>query len=306
MRTLTNGTLIVQAYDAHVWLQERNVLRIQDTGATKVSVGLNPTQGFATYTLDANHEAVVDMSDYIRTHATATDIYVRSNSGVLVYVNANYIPVGLINPANVIIPETDIAFQALVSFPSFYLQAINGVNTSFEMRGFPTGSGWEAGGYGGEFVNGTNVLPYNVVSFNYGSSQGFGYFSLHLVECEKRYASVRWQSFSGATKCHTWELRDATNAADEVIRLETVDGSYNQIKGRTDGFKLYLDELNAYDYWYYSDIITSSKVDVSLDGITWNQVDVTTKSVTIPNTSEGKTNKLEIAVNWRKYDAVTM
>ena len=105
---------------------------------------------------------------------------------------------------------------------------------------------------------------------------------------------------------HTFELRDATQTTDEVIKLETLDGTYNQIKGRTDGFKLYLDELTAYDYWYYADVITSSKVEVSLDGTTWQQVEVTTKSVTIPNTSEGKTNKLEIIVNWRNYDAVTM
>lgn len=306
MRTLTSGTLTVKAYDANVWIQERNVLRISDPGSTKVSIGTTTSTQFATYRLDNNHRAVVDVSDYIRTHAAATNIYVSTDGGAR--VNANYIPVGLINPANVIIPETDIAFQALVAFPRVYLQAINGVASSFEMRGFPSGSGLEYEGYGVDFVDGSNVLPASIVSFNYGNGQTgeYGTFYLRLIDCEKRYASVRWQSFTGATRCHTLEVRDVNHSANEVINLETLDGSYNQIKGRTDGFKLYLEDLDEYDYWYYSDIITSSKVEVSLDGQTWNQVEVNTKSVTIPNTSAGATNKLEIAVNWRKYDAVTM
>lgn len=306
MRTLTSGTLTVQAYDANVWIQERNVLRISDPGSTKVSIGTTTSTQFATYSLDKSHKAVVDVSDYIRTHAAATNIYVSTDGGAR--VNANYIPVGLINPANVIIPETDIAFQALVAFPRVYLQAINGVASSFEMRGFPGGSGLEYGGYGVDFVDGSNVLPSSIVSFNYGNGQTgeYGTFYLRLIDCEKRYASVRWQSFTGATRCHTLEVRDVNQAANDVINIETLDGSYNQIKGRTDGFKLYLDDLDEYDYWYYSDIITSSKVEVSLDGQTWNQVEVTTKSVTIPNTNTGATNKLEIALNWRRYDAVTM
>lgn len=312
MRTLTSGTLTVQAYDANVWLQERNVLRIKDTGATKVSVGLNPAQGFATYTLDANHEAVVDMSDYIRTHATATDIYVRSNSGSAVYVNANYTPVGLINPKNVLIPETDNGWPMTV--PSMYRQAFAGAAYRI---GVELCASEYAVAYGS---NGTVEIAFqlepwepmivsdldNMQTVVTATQDGHNTYQIKELNPCARHAAVRWVSFTGKTRLHTFEVRDLSQTADEVIKLETLDGSYNQIKGRTDGFKLYLDDLTAYDYWYYSDIITSSKVEVSLDGITWNQVEVTTKSVTIPNTSEGKTNKLEIAVNWRNYDAVTM
>lgn len=334
MRTLTSGTLTVQAYDANVWLQERNVLRIKDTGATKVSLGLNPSQGFATYTLDANHEALVDMSDYIRTHATATDIYVRSNSGADVYVNANYTPVGLINPANVLIPQ-DETLELMVDYfndeesgggdnlriipPRRMLQSINQASLPLI---FEIGTVDEAlvrdvhfaiMAYVGSTpywcdTDGSVSMPPRTSRLKMHADAGdvtFIDIDLAPLECAK-YAAVRWVSFTGKTRLHTLEVRDLSQTADEVIKLETLDGSYNQIKGRTDGFKLYLDDLTAYDYWYYADIITSSKVEVSLDGITWNQVEVTTKSVTIPNTSEGKTNKLEITVNWRNYDAVTM
>lgn len=335
MRTLTSGTLTVQAYDANVWLQERNVLRIKDTGATKVRVGLNPiSQEFATYTLDANHEAVVDMSDYIRTHATATNIYVRSNSGSAVYVNASYNPVGLINPANVLIPQDETLEQLVEYFnneqthggdnlriipPRRMLQSINPASLSliFEMgtveEGLVRDVQFGIKAYVGTFsydcdTDGSVAMPPRTNRLNmYENTYDTTFMDIDLAPLEcARYAAVRWVSFTGKTRLHTLEVRDLSQTADEVIKLETLDGSYNQIKGRTDGFKLYLDDLTAYDYWYYSDIITSSKVEVSLDGANWNQVEVTTKSVTIPNTSEGKTNKLEITVNWRKYDAVTM
>lgn len=312
MRTLTSGTLTVQAYDANVWLQERNVLRIKDTGATNVSLGINFSQFFATYTLDANHEAVVDMSDYIRTHATATSIYVRSNSGAAVYVNANYTPVGLINPQNVLIPETDNGWPMTV--PTMYRQAFAGA-------AYRIGVELCASEYAVVYCQRGTVevalqleawVPMivseleNMQTIVTATRGGHNTYQIKELNPCARYAAVRWVSFTGKTRLHTLEVRDLSQTADDVIKLETLDGSYNQIKGRTDGFKLYLDDLTAYDYWYYSDIITSSKVEVSLDGANWNQVEVTTQSVTIPNSDQGALNKLEINVNWKNYDAVTM
>ena len=104
---------------------------------------------------------------------------------------------------------------------------------------------------------------------------------------------------------HHFMLRKPTIASVENYQLLTLDNSYNEIKGRVYGLALYLDDLLPYDLWYYADVITSSKVEVSLDGQTWNQVQVTNKNVTIP-TGEMGNGKLEITVNWRKYDAVTM
>jgi hypothetical protein len=100
-------------------------------------------------------------------------------------------------------------------------------------------------------------------------------------------------------------LRKPTIAADSSYQLLTLDNSYDEIKGRVDNFDLYIDELLPYDLWYYADVVTSSKVEVSLDGQNWHRVQVTTKNVTIPTGTMGN-GKLEITVNWRKYDAVTM
>ena len=104
---------------------------------------------------------------------------------------------------------------------------------------------------------------------------------------------------------HYFMLRNQTIASAENYQLLTLDNYYDEIKGRVDGLDLYLDDLLPYDLWYYADVITSSKVEVSLDGQTWNQVQVTNKNVTIPTGEKGN-GKLEITVNWKRYDAVNM
>ena len=88
--------------------------------------------------------------------------------------------------------------------------------------------------------------------------------------------------------------------------LLPIDGEYIEIKGREDGFTLRLDRLNTYDLWYYSDVLQSSNVQVSDDAQGWQRVQVTEKSITLPDGEAGTNGVLEIAVNYREYDAVAM
>jgi hypothetical protein len=112
-------------------------------------------------------------------------------------------------------------------------------------------------------------------------------------------------------KLHTWEVRAQEIASAGDYSLLDFDNAYSTIKGREDGFTLVLDELDSYDMWYYSDIITSSDVRVlAIDG--WAaqsedemvRLEVVGKSVTLPNgTALGK---LEIQVKFKRYDAVNL
>lgn len=306
MRTLTDGSLIVQAFDAGVWKQERNVLVITDTEVQAVTLYRQAAQWqkLATYKLDDAGRVVIDLSDYVRVNQTGV-IIVEDDDQNAVFVDYNV--VGLINPTNVLIPQNSMRIPVLVGFPSVCFLPIDNVPTIFELRGVPAGSGWEAGGYGGNFEEGANEIPNSVSSFNYGDTAGnYGSKVLNPLECNKTYAAVRWVSFTGATRCHTWEVVRSKTETSGAFELETADGSYNTVKGRVDGFSLRLDGLNDYDYWYYSDVCHSSSVEVSLDGVTWQRVDVTTKGVTIPDGNAGKLNTLIVELNYRKYDAVTM
>lgn len=123
--------------------------------------------------------------------------------------------------------------------------------------------------------------------------------------CDRTYALVRWLFPTGGTVQHLIEVRDVTDTTAESYSLRTIDGSFTTHKGTGQSFKLHLDELTAYDAWYYGTIITSSNVEVSFDdGGTWQRVDVTTKKLTQPNGDCGRLAKINIDVTYSKHSAL--
>lgn len=374
MRILTSGTLTVEAYDAEVYKQERNVLRVYDPNATVASlyagyVGADAL--VAKYTLDEDNELIIDVSDYIRVNAVAGNLFVRTDGGAAQYVKADYRVVGLISPESLIVPKN--VAGARIQFPTTILAAISGASIMYEFcdknyekyrlgaHTFPSYDGvynltdnvarlWERAdnvvrthymgwwykyvgqeGNGYKWQNEVAQMPQYLYTQSRDPRDGDDAFSdagltrklplqingedwyvlLHSapvkpLDCERRYAAVRWVSATGVVRVHTFEVRDLTQTADETVSLETADGTYSQLRNRRDSFNLCIDNLNAYDYWYYADIINSQSVKVSFDGDNWRNVAVTTKSATIPNANSGKLSNLEINVNWREYDEVNV
>lgn len=336
MRTLRNGTLTVQAYNAQVWTQERNILRVTDPQAYGCAILYPNNQTLiAYYTLDENGSVDIDMSDFMRTQDSGgviKPLYVRTDGEEQNTVNATFIIVGLINPVNVLIPNNDTLVKIhefdereqgemdslLIIPPSRMYMGLGQTGVKFELNYINKDAeqdyeiaARELYGVTWHSLRIDKVISLNqnttrfVLSEDYIGSNLID-ISLRPMECGKRYAAVRWVSFTGQTRVHTWEVTKAKTATRDAIELLTIDGSYNTIKGREDGFVLRLDGLTAYDMWYYADIITSSKVEVSMDGATWQQVEITTKDVTIPDGDAGKLNTLEVNCNWRKYDAITL
>lgn len=122
-------------------------------------------------------------------------------------------------------------------------------------------------------------------------------------EC-KDYVTLRWISRYGNTKQATFERRDDKTNAENTIEIEHPLNEFDTRKGILESFTAFLDNLNAYDVWYYSDLITSPQVLV-VDGVgSYHQVEVTTKSAKIPNSNAGALNTLEIQINNRKYDTL--
>lgn len=116
---------------------------------------------------------------------------------------------------------------------------------------------------------------------------------------------VRWISRYGVQKQFVWYYKDLRVNVSEVVSIATIDGTYDERKGYVQGLTLFLDELNAYDYWYYSDIITSSKVEICMEGSSlWRVVQVDAKNVQIPNNDMGKPKDLEVQINLQGYDAI--
>lgn len=129
-------------------------------------------------------------------------------------------------------------------------------------------------------------------------------FKIVEQECGKQYAAVEWVSQYGVTRRHIFEVVKQTAAVDGVISIETIDNGWDERKGSVHGCTLRLEELNRYDYWYYSDLILADTAKITFDGVNWYTLQVTAKNYTLPNSDSGQLSTLEIPINYCRYDTI--
>ena len=319
--TILNGVKLTYP-NVGIWSAERQIIYMERVSGSVSEVKLSkrnnetlPYDDIATYKLDENGKCAIDITDLVRTfgvYQNAIDVNTSlsislSTTGVR---TSFYIRIkGIINPADVYIPPFTMP-DALIVPPERILYAgLTDIRCEFYAE-VTTDLTWELDGAiwaeNKRWIDAINDFTiYRVKSGETTIARKSTFHSIYVDPCKFPAAAVRWLSFNGGQRVHHFMLRKPTIASVENYQLLTLDNSYNEIKGRLYGLDLYLDDLLPYDLWYYADVITSSKVEVSLDGQTWNQVQVTNKNVTIPTGGMGN-GKLEITVNWRKYDAVTM
>ena len=288
------------------WKQERLVLNAGVGGdALKMWSNLagSGSAPIATYTAPTTQDLLVDLTDYVRTYASSiTALYFQRVGGSTTFTIGITIA-GLINPDNVIIPFQPLAAGGAIIIPPSKMYCshdYDDVNAEL----YTTSGTWSVSGMatiatGGRFI-GQVEGDFNLLATGYTKK-----YSPLEMKCDEQYCVVRWVSFTGQERKHIFVVKKQTSSAAIGYSLIHPQNEYDDIKSRTDGFTLYLDGLDPYDYWYYADVLLSSKVEVSLDSVNFTQVQVTTKNVTIPdgNNFDGK---LEIAVNYKRYDAVAM
>lgn len=287
-----------------VWLQERIIIR--KTGNSDPVKFWSNLQGsssapIATYTPDSNGTTLIDVTDYLRAYGSSVTVCNFA-------YGLNQIPLtitvgGLINPTSVIIPPHTLDTMAKIVPPSLMLyNEINALTAEF----YSGISSWTITG-ATLSANERQVLGITgaFTLSKAGKSRTYG---VTPVSCGVQYALVRWVSFTGVTRTHLFEVVKCKSASADNYSLLPIDNEYREVKGRVDGCVLKLDGLDAYDYWYYADVLLSSKVEVAFDFIylDWMQVQVTTKNVTIPDGEAGEKGKLEINIKWKRYDAVAL
>lgn len=268
----------------------------------------------AVYTPDATGNVTVDVTDYLRAYSGQLNdqitLYLATGASTYTHLITT---VGLINPANVLAPANNYPDLKIIC-PSVMLAPIlSSTPIMFEisnenMYEFATGRIKELPSETITNFARTNTLLVTTTEIELWHLADRAYASSKIKELDdcKNYVAVEWVSFTGVKRRHTFEVRKRKTSTDGAFDLLAFDNEYARIKGRVDGFDLYLDELDAYDVWYYSDIITSSDVRVSFDGKNWARVDVTAKNYTLPDGDAEKNGKIQISVNYKKYDAVAM
>lgn len=325
MRTLTRPLFTATLYDERVYTQERQLIYFERTSGSATTVVLKQATSsevgaiIAKYTLDSNGKAVIDVTDYIRTYQPS---YLAIAHGMNAAIFSQTVA-GLINPANMIIPPFSLLAgpQGIIYIipPQRLIEPIAG-RLQIGFVGSPTNAAdayvYKAPiGYADGVVM-TDGVQLNATSGTFYIARRYDVlgryrfdrlenYNLEPLKCEVQYAMVRWVSCTGATRVHTMMVAKNTTSVQGVFDLLNIENQYTQIKGREESCKIYIDNLSAYDFWYYADIIASSKVEISFDGSTFYRAEVTSNSVTIPD-SDCFDGKLEIDVNWRKYDAVAL
>lgn len=274
----------------------------------------------AKYYFDADGFALVDLTEIARTYDDPITM-VEFQGGLTNYeVFASLMRFGLINPESVIIPPHVFEPYALIVPPTRLISSKGfAAAVVFEYREKGTGSPANIDEYEGNTKMVTKYVeqPSHALSDDVIDKFMIEMYDAERIEhdhswylepkrCSVQYAMVEWVSFTGALRRHVFEVVKAKSESADNFSLMPYASEYRETKGRKDGFTLRIDGLDAYDYWYYADVLLSSDVKVSLDGVNYTQVQVTTKNVTIPDGEAGEKGKLEMAVNWKHYDAVIL
>lgn len=311
MRTITSGDDTVKVFDQKVYIQETNTIKFHHEGedAEWVKMWTNlhgtSTTPLAKYTLNASGDVTIDMTEYLRAYRNVTAIYVECQQDTAITISVAVS--GLSNPENALAPDN--YSHAVIDLPSMMIAAFAGKSLIAEYMAGADDCSIKVGGGSVTTPKGVDMgVTIASTATDYDISidgESAKVRSIRPQMCGTKYAMAKWQSYTGLTRCHTFEVHGVTITTDGAVSLSALD-AYNTIKGKVESFKLVLTDLDRYDMHYYSDIITSSKVEVSLDGATWRQVEITTSSVTIPDGDAGEFNTLEIAVNFKKHDAVAL
>lgn len=313
---------------AKLFLAERYVICLEYTGQGDPYIGTDIETRIATYSRDENNRVIIDLTDWIRSHykdGVLTDprigVYTDEDDVFSLFDSVG--DVFLCDPNTIPVPKSSI--QGLLITPPSRMLKVDGitlVNRPFiwNEKGFES-SIWKRRVINtSEWIDTQIGTPFSVngVGVEIGTNGLVeGRFEPKEVECGVRYAMIKWRSFVGPYKTHTFEIKSQKTDAQGDYSLMMVDNSYNEIKGSEESLIFSIDELNTYDLWYYSDILTSSYVlllvcdgkafcDIShgkaFGGI---RLEITTKSVTIPS-GERADGKLEFEAKIKRYDAVTL
>ena len=299
------------------WKQERLIFSVPTGAGDGISVWSDLDSNLAHY-VGYGSTALIDLTDYARANAdNLSTIYIYSDWNGDTW-EIDFSVAGLISPDSVLIPPTPNASfsilppsKFLVDGTNILMTEINNLNAtpiiaSKSRWSYYDGSNWAADSGLGKGLYPLTIQPtWTQLRFNGRSMGGINYISLVPVSCGIQYAVVEWVSFTGKTRRHIFEVVKQKTNVREPYSLMPTDMEYIEVKGREDGFTLRLDGLDRYDLWYYSDLITSSNVQVNL-GSGYTRVQVVSKSITLPDGEAGTNGVLEVQINWKRYDAVSM
>lgn len=299
-RTYTFGSIEYNFGDG-VWRAERSLLIFRGNPNSEFNV----TIGEVTLRsiTDGSGNVMIDISDILASYAIGASGSISFNTGEFTPTERIDFEIkGDLSPASMIIPNNGkISEYAQIIAPMCYFNGLWGLSTQFVLHTSPSVS---SALQFTEYIDGSpttttfqpDTLQAVVIAGNrlvFRVREGIRTLAVRDInirepQCGRCYAMVQWVSACGIIKRHTFEVRDVELSVSDSVSMQNNFGGFREAKGTRKGLRLHLPQLTAYDYWYFSDIITSSDVRVAVSEIDADfgedtRVKVTTKSAIIPN-----------------------
>ena len=311
-----------------VYKQERSIIRVTCKTDDIVNLAVNNIP-VGRYIKDSNNIVYIDFTDYFSTLTFGDSGQINLSTPTFMSgYDIDYFVVSLRNPLYMEIPPAfngSLLISQVISIapPNVWLEPLFGLSDSIEVyrHAAMLPVGWSTIRLKNDSVT-YNINSLNISSYNIPSVDGYAelvaidrnkvefpikVYTRKPLLCDRRYAAVEWQSRSGVIKRHTWEIRDIKDSAIEVVELQSRFNAYRDAKGYEKTIVLHLEGLTRYDYWYYSDIITSSDVRVAMNEVDADfgdetRVQVVTKLAEQPNANG--LYSLDVEIKYRHYDRV--
>ena len=339
MRKLKNSGMTVKAFDEACWLADTNILIVSlNAGIKADGVVLSEMRGgdaIAVWSFFGG-KTKLDVSELLRLKAygvtdgkVSGSVWLRLNNSDQDYdLQVTFRTQGRANPLKEwMVSKHEGGFQLLPSVIYRWGSAgdiwrgpiyiPSGEAGTWALKGDVTGNvALTVGAITNATITGNNN-ELSIVNTIGGVDNVVQRVRLRSRVCDEELVHVMWTSRTGGYKRVLMQRCKAV--VSQVDRVSLVDGVefgggdqpndyYHGFAGESEEFTLRLEHLTAYDVWWYSDLLTSDFVAVADDSFaspTSKTVEVTTKSITIPDGSVNDTT-FEIKVKYKTGDAFNL
>ena len=272
-----------------VWAKQRTFLRVDNRSNEQLTFGITSGNTTLDYLISSNEDdgytETIEVTDIVRdVDLIIIDLYDTDET-----IDINVARVGIADPARLAIPCNNAAGEHLTTLPPSVIYADGKHILMLDVVG-----GSPVRLNGSTQITPQALLQYMTlplgaidadsnVTLEYLSARPIAWHifwqtKTRALPCDVDSAHVLWKSVSGGNKAALWKVKDKGLNVTESVEFATMYDGVDVRKSFGSAMALYLDDLSAYDVWYYSDIIASDIVNVN-----GRQVNVTTSSITYPN-----------------------
>lgn len=296
MRTITTSTITATVFDADPYLFERNVVKFKTKNT--VMYLRNGSNNIASYNNVANKEILIDLTEYIIANPNPTSaitLYDNLTSATITWQSSGK----LFNPNKIQRPSYPLAQfftkkNVRVNFPNIIFAPSSVFSGDHFLAWSPVDDlDFSLQSSGGDTI-GSDVYIVETAEedtfISIGLIDSKAQYNMQMRQQKDciQYIDIKWECLfkKDFYKKHKFELYEQSESVDVSQELYNYkDGGLALTeKSRKKTITLKLDDLSAYDLWYYSDLLTSSNVFALIDG-EWQRIQVITKNINIPFSS---------------------